>query len=392
MDKRIISLFEKYVNEQCSLQELEEVLTILKSGRHQSEWEQVIAAEAERVLASDLQSELSPMEVDGIYAGIAAQLPLAKRKAVRLWSRISIAAAIFMMFGAGLYFYKSNLSTLDPVQGLSSKNDIPSGKNGATLTLSNGKKIILGDVANGKIVNDNGLIISKSKDNEVVYEVSSTNASKHGINTMSTTNGQTFAVILPDKSKVWLNAASSIKYPASFAGDPQGLRKVELTGEAYFEISKDKVHPFIVKALNQEVRVLGTHFNINSYSDEPYVKTTLLEGSVNISSGHALRILMPGQQALNNNRGIRVVNVETDNVIDWKNGDFVLNGIDFKTAMRKISRWYDVEIIFDGDLPGNIEIGGWIPRNYNISAVLKLIASTNQVHFKVEGRRITVIK
>lgn len=157
----------------------------------------------------------------------------------------------------------------------------------------------------------------------------------------------------------------------------------------------DKKNPFVVKTINQMVKVLGTHFNINSYNDERFVKTTLLEGAVQVSqlsdNGQS-ELLRPGEQAVSNDKDIFVKSADIESVVAWKNGDFVLRNEDFKATMRKIARWYDIEVVYSADAPEDLELGGWVSRNKNLSAVLKLMELTGKVHFKIEGRRVTVTK
>ncbi len=312
-------------------------------------------------------------------------------KRIKLWPRIAVVAAIAaVIFGAGLFFYKN--SHLTRTETVAYKNDVAPGRQSATLTLASGKKIRLSAAANGKLANEAGVSITKTKDGQLVYEIKSSllDEAKQSYNTLSTAKGETYQVHLPDGSFVFLNAASSLKYPVSFA--KAKTRRVSLTGEGYFEIAKDKVHPFIVATDKQEVQVLGTHFNVNAYPDELAVATTLIEGSVKITSGKIQQIIKPGQQAVGNGNDIRVVEANIDNVTDWKDGDFYLNHVDFKTAMRKIGRWYDVDILYDASVPDDIVAGGWISRKNNLSAVLKLIEKSRLVHFKVEGKKVYVSK
>jgi transmembrane sensor len=208
---------------------------------------------------------------------------------------------------------------------------------------------------------------------------------------LETTNGQTYRLQLPDQSKVWLNAASSIKFPVSFAGLKN--RKVELTGEAYFEISKDKEHPFIVKTTQQEVQVLGTHFNINSYEDKQNTTTTLLEGSVKITNENKKeQLLKPGETALvNNTANILVSPADIKSAMTWKNGDFRFNEERIDEVMLKISRWYDIEVTYHGPISKE-KFSGKISRNKNISEVLNMLSYSNAVKFIVEGRRVTVMQ
>lgn len=311
-----------------------------------------------------------------------------KSQPIKLWLRISAAAAaIFIIVGIGLVLQKDNQQNKNIFH-----NDIPAGINSATLTLDNGKKIILSTTTSGQLASESGILITKSADGEVIYSIKNqTENAANKTNTLSTVNGQTYRLQLPDQSKVWLNAASSIKFPASFAGLKN--RKVELTGEAYFEISKDKEHPFIVKTNQQEVQVLGTHFNINTYEDKHNTSTTLLEGSVKITNEHKKeQLLKPGETALVNNKdNILVSPADIKSTMAWKNGDFRFNEERIDEIMLKISRWYDIEVSYHGPISKE-KFSGKISRNKNISEVLNMLSYSNAVKFIVEGRRVTVMQ
>ncbi|MCD0489175.1 FecR domain-containing protein [Pedobacter sp. MC2016-14] len=306
------------------------------------------------------------------------------------WWRSVAAVVALVALGTALFVYEN-----DPKQDLlivASKNDIAPGKQGATLTLANGKKINLADAANGELVNEAGLKIKKAKDGQLVYEVNSALSNENVVNTLSTANGETYIVQLPDGSRVWLNSASSLTYTAKL--NQEGKRKVKLDGEAYFEINKDKLHPFIVESRGQQIEVLGTHFNVNTYKDEPLITTTLLEGSVRVTavaSGKAqTQVIKPGEQALNNAGNISTGRADLEKTMDWKNGDFFLNHVDFKTAMRKIARWYNVEVIYDSSVPNDIESGGWLSRDKSLITVLNSIQASGLAKFKIDGRKIYV--
>ncbi len=307
------------------------------------------------------------------------------KPAVKLWPRIAAAAAILIVLSAGYLF----LNTSKVYQNLHTKNnDIPPGKNSATLVLSNGRRIFLSDAVKGHIADESGVSITRTADKQVVYTVKDSGIHGHEVpdmNTLSTANGQQYQVRLPDSTRVWLNAASSLKYPVSFASLKE--RRVELIGEGYFEVKKDKAHPFIVKTTKQEVKVLGTHFNINSYADEP-TKTTLLEGSVQVN-GYV--VIKPGEQATGQGTEIKVTEADTEEALAWRNGDFIFKEEPLESIMRKVSRWYNVEVIFAEDATKNIKLGGFVSRSKNISAVLKMMELTKRVQFKVEGRKIIVL-
>jgi transmembrane sensor len=313
-----------------------------------------------------------------------------KPRKLALWPRIAIAAAVAtIIFGAGLFYYKQSIKQKQSDQ-TAYKNDISPGKSGATLTLANGKKIRLDEVVNGKLAEEAGVVITKSANGQLVYEIKDRSGAFNKINTLSTAKGETYRVRLPDGSVVWLNAASSLTYSPNLTS--KGKRRVKLEGEGYFEVAKDKNHPFVVESKGQEVEVLGTHFNVNAYVDEPTVATTLLEGSVKVTAANGNQIIKPGEQAINNGATIKVTEANIENITDWKEGDFFLDRVNFKLAMRKIARWYNVEVVYADDVPDALEAGGWISRKNNLSAVLKSIEKSGIAHFKIEGRTLYVSK
>ncbi len=328
----------------------------------------------------------------------------------RLTKVVAWAAVVFIIGSIGiLYFNKPGKP--EPLIGLSKKRDISPGGNKAYLTLADGRRISLTDAANGELVKQKGLVINKTADGQLVYTVASSDSEgkkdQRSYNTIETPKGGKYQVNLPDGTKVWLNAASSLRYPTKFSGN---TRTVELTGEGYFEVAKQlrmdqasagqSAHriPFIVKSGMQEVEVLGTHFNINSYQDESSIKTTLLEGRVrvvraagtNASASPGGVVLKPGEQSQLASDGINVKEVDTETIIAWKQGDFIFDGDDLKSIMRKVARWYDVEVSYKGEFE-KVKFGGVISRSKNISSVLGIMESTGKIHFVVEGRRITVL-
>lgn len=306
---------------------------------------------------------------------------------IRLWPRIAgIAAAVALLIFTVYFFnavYRSgNTQQTEYAKGSA---DIRPGKNGATITLATGKVISLSDDQSGVVIGSDRLAYT---DGTAVATDGEAKLQEEKL-TATTAKGQTYGFTLPDGTKVWLNADSRISFARQFT---KKTRELFLEGEAYFEVAKDKKHPFIVATNGQQIEVLGTHFNVNSYKDESGTATTLLEGSVKIKAGNQQKIITPGQQAFNRSGTIAIRDVDVDNVLDWKNGDFYLNHIEFKTAMRKIARWYDMEIIYDASVPDNMESGGWISRDKPLSAVLKSIESSGLVKFKVEGRKIYVMQ
>jgi len=273
------------------------------------------------------------------------------------------------------------------------KNDVAPGQEGAILTLSNGKTIVLDNANNGSLAQEGATEVIK-KDGQVVY-ANQGGPSEVVYNTMSTPKGRLYNLVLADGSKVWLNAASSITFPTAFTGKE---RKVSITGEAYFEIAhisspvgggREGAMPFIVQKGEMSVQVLGTHFNINSYEDEEAIKVTLLEGSVKVTKGNANSLIKPGQQARLQDDGIKLVNdANINSIMAWKNGLFDFERIDIGSLMRQLSRWYDVEVVYDKKIDELFYAK--IPRNTNLSDVLKILELTGKVRFEINGKKITV--
>lgn len=313
-----------------------------------------------------------------------------KKSSQRLFLRMAIAAS-FVIFISGIAAYftlnhtrKDTLAKAAPKQ---LNDEITPGENKAILTLSDGSTIILDDAKNGQVAEQGGTRIAKLANGQLVYNASHSKPTDVVSNILTTPRGGQFTLTLPDGSKVWLNSISSIKYPTAFIDSE---RKVEISGEAYFEIAHNAEKPFMVSVNGMVVKVLGTHFNINAYHDETSVKATLLEGSINLTKGTATTTLSPGQQArLSNGEDIEVINnVDVGQVVAWKNGYFSFNRAGLQAVMRQIARWYDVDIAYEGKIPER-EFGGKIDRNANISEVLKILEES-KVHFRIDGKSIIV--
>ncbi|WP_316817665.1 FecR family protein [Pedobacter nyackensis] len=336
----------------------------------------------------DVDQKWNKLRAEGVSRGLAHAEPVVKQKTFRLQARFAIAAAIAtVLVFAGLFYYNFDVRRALLTE-IAYKNDVAPGKTGATLTLANGKKIRLDQALNGELAKEAGVVISKSADGQLIYEVKGSAADPGRMNTLTTAKGESYQLRLPDGSLVWLNAASSLTYAADL--NSGGKRKVELDGEAYFEIAKDKAHPFVVESRKQEVEVLGTHFNVNAYADEPVVATTLLEGAVKVTGKGLDQTIRPGEQAINNGSAIQVMDVDVETVVDWKSGGFILDRVDFRTVMRKIARWYNVEVVYDPTVPYDMISGGYISRSMQLSSVLKLIEKSGQVRFRIEGRTVHV--
>lgn len=301
----------------------------------------------------------------------------------KLWPRFAAAVSIVIVIAAGIWFYTSRQKTVN-------QNDIAPGSYKAILMLNNGKQILLSNAKTGvvvdasKIAYNDGSVVNKRS---LPYE---------GPVVVSTPRGGTYQVILSDGTHVWLNAVSRIEFPAMFSGK---RRQVTITGEAYLEVAKDKSHPFIVKTRGQEIEVLGTHFNINSYADDINIKTTLLEGSVRVSpspaAGRSLEetvVLKPNQQSTLTGNAIQVRTVEPEGVVAWKNGLFMFEKENLSSIMRKISRWYNVNVEYEEESLKHKNFGGTVSRFDRVSKVLRMLELTGEVRFKIEDQKIIVTK
>ncbi len=262
------------------------------------------------------------------------------------------------------------------------------GSNKAVLILGNGSKINLNQASNGRISQAGPVLIKKIKNGQLVYERTNAGNNEVSYNTIVTPKGGQYQVSLPDGTMVWLDAASSLKYPTAFTG-PE--RHVELNGEAYFEVAKNKNMPFTVTAGKVNIKVLGTHFNVSAYDDDPANKTTLLEGAVQLSKGDHKVMLIPGQQAVvdNTTQNIQLKTVNVEDAVAWKNGYFSFRKENIQSAMRKIARWYDVDVEFRGEV-SNKFLGGTVSRTEDIGEMLSYLQLTGIANFKIIERRIIV--
>lgn len=323
--------------------------------------------------------------------------PSAPGKIVRFTFRkwMTAAAAIVLMLTAGYWFYSQQKTgtTQQPVAA-EQVNDAAPGGNKAVLTLADGSVVVLDAAQNGVLSQQGATSVQKTDDGKIAYNSRESGNDEVLYNTISTPKGGQYQMTLADGSKVWLNAASSLRFPVAFTGKE---RVVELTGEAYFEVAKNKSKPFKVNVAGvSEIEVLGTHFNINAYTDEAAVTTTLLEGKVKVSgtgnkAGNAL-LLAPGEQSQFYTNGELTKNntADVEAVTAWKNGKFNFGEeASIEMVMRQITRWYDLEVEYKGEVKGSI--GGSISRNVNASKVLEMLEMTGAVKFKMEGKKVIVM-
>ena len=374
-------LYEKYVSQKCTDEE-RKVLeayedTFESSGQ---KWDRSRMGDKE-VIKQTIYNELK--------TSIANH---ARSRTIWLSNWSAAAAIALILISGGLYLnsLKDNQVATN-LKPLRFKNDILPGNNKAILTLHDGFQINLDDAKNGILVRESNMNIEKVLEGQLEYKADDANQTVTQLkyNILSTPIGGQYQLILPDGSKVWLNAGSSLRFPTAFVGKE---RRVELSGEAYFEVSKNKAMPFKVFANDMEVRVLGTHFNVMAYDNEKSINTTLIEGSVQVLKGTGRVYLKPGEEAILNktSSNMTVSAADVEQIVAWKNGYFMFNDENIESIMRKVSRWYNVDVTFKGSMK-NKDFVGTMLRNRNVSELLRMLELTGAVHFSIEGRRITVM-
>ncbi len=344
----------------------------------------------ERGNPREINHEASTKLLEAIHNKIRAESKPVRRHVIPL-RKIAVAASIIgVLLLSGFWLFNrsgENSFVQGKVNSKRFKNDVSPGGNKATLTLADGSTIVLDEAQNGELAQQGNSKIIKL-DGKLSYDPLNKNPKEVVYNTISTPNGGQYQLELADGSLVWLNATSSIHFPTTFVGKE---RRIEITGEAYFEIAKNRDMPFVVAVNGAEVEVLGTHFNINAYNDEDNVRTTLLEGSIKFVSGDHSNILRPGQQSqLAKNGAINVANdVNVDEVVAWKNGLFAFENASIEKVMRQFSRWYDVEIEYRGKTD-DLFIAE-MRRNIKLSDALRALELTGRVKFDIDGKKIIVM-
>jgi transmembrane sensor len=375
------ALYEKYLSGNCSVEEMEAIESFQDNfNLDKHEWNKDQMGDQE-VLKENIRFEL--------FASIERQQ---RKRIIRIRSWYSAAAAIILILSSGLYFnsLKKKTPIIVKTETPRFKNDVSPGDNRAILTLDDGSQINLDDAQNGVLASENNTDIRKTGSGQLEYSTDDELIQTVKYNTLSTPMGGQYQLVLPDGSKVWLNSGSSIRFPTAFIGKE---RVIEIKGEAFFDIKENKKMPFIVRTNNDmDIRVLGTQFNVMAYDDEKSINTTLLEGSVQILKESGTAYLEPGQAAiLNKGSGkIKVASADIEDAVAWKNGYFIFSNENIESIMRKVSRWYNVEVEYQGDL-NNKDFVGTISRDKNISELLKMLELTGAIHFRIEGRRVTVM-
>ncbi|MBN9383777.1 MAG: DUF4974 domain-containing protein [Chitinophagaceae bacterium] len=395
--ERIIYLLEAYTSQRATAQEEQELMEWMQEAQENSELQIYVQNLWDQYRP---QTDFSNVNWDGMFDRITQNnkvfsiAPEPKTRHIR-WPRIAAAAAVLLLIATGSYFLLTQKQSRQTVaktqrQELLHKDVAPPAGNKATLTLANGKVIILDSAGMGSLVNKGAANASKLNEGELVYAPNT--EMKLEYHTLNVPKGsRPMQLHLADGSEVWLNSASSIRFPNVFNG---GARKVVITGEVYFEVAKVTGKGFLVEANGATTEVLGTHFNVNAYENEPGIKVTLLEGAVNVRRADQSAKLAPGQQAiLRSTQDDRIEvasNVNIEEVMAWKNGTFEFNETDIQSVMRQIERWYDVEVVFEGSFTQHFN--GTIPRQANVSRILNMLEKTGGVRFSIDGKKILVKK
>jgi ferric-dicitrate binding protein FerR (iron transport regulator) len=353
-------------------------------GEALSPEEQLVLDQWTGELQGYLKKRMDKEATEAAYQQFVVKTTPVKVVRIRTWRWVAAAAVIVLL--AGGYFL---LPRNEVVQRLAiGPVDVQPGRQGAVLTLSDGRRVVLDSLGNGLVATQNGSHVLL-EDGQLKYTKGQASTAAIMFNTMTTPKGRQFQLQLPDGTKVWMNAGSTLTYPTAFTG---GERTVTVTGEAYFEVVRNAVMPFKVSVNGQsEIEVLGTHFNVKAYANETGIYTTLLEGSVAVKNFHDKIILNPGQQAVASSApGIDVHAADVDKVMAWKNGLFDFEGATLGEAMNQLSRWYDIEVAYEKGIP-KIEFGGKLRRDLTLAGLLRFLEGAG-VHFRIEeGRRLIVM-
>jgi ferric-dicitrate binding protein FerR (iron transport regulator) len=393
-------LFGRLLEGKLSPEETDQLLEWLNREENAIEAAGLISARLNRPVKEE---EITPELRSSLQARLPMVLNAKQEKGGALhllrqsWFKYAAAAVLIIAVGFSLksILLKPGPQTL-PDKPIAQKADIAPGSQGAILTLADGRQVVLDSLGNGVVANQTGTQVVL-QDGKLLYNTSQSANSQLTYNAITTPKGRQFQLVLPDQTKVWLNAASSLKYPTHFSGNE---RRVEIQGEAYFEVSKDARKPFIVSIPPQagrpagaEVKVLGTHFNINAYTNEPAIKTTLLEGAVKVSSmvNGQRSMLKPGEQAVIKENSPLTIDYSPniDKIMAWKNGVFNFEEATLQEVMHQLERWYDIEVQYETGIP-KLEFVGKMGRDLSLNNVLRGL-ELSKVHFRLEGRKLIVL-
>ena len=369
-------LFRKFMEQSCSEQEKETLFAMIADGEHDAAIYQMIDSvieETDEIVVADERA-------DEILSALLQSIPREKKRG-KMIVLTRWAAAVVILCIATLYFLQPPAKHKNQQQ-LALSKDVQPASQGAILTLGDGHQVVLDSVQKGIVANQGGTQVVLSN-GTVSYDAQ--HAGAFSYNTLSTPKGKLFHLVLPDGSEVWLNAASAITYPTSFTGQE---RTVTLKGEAYFDIKPDATMPFRVKLSgNNDVKVLGTAFNINAYENENVITTTLINGRVLVNNNRELK---PGDQASIHANHIQVGHTDTTRVLAWKNGLFNFEDADIQTVMKQLERWYNIEVQYENGIPV-INFGGKMDRNLSLSGIIRILEISG-VHSRLEGKKLIIRK
>ena len=387
-NERLQYLFERYCTGACSPEERQELALLCLLPENQQALQKIMQVIWERTpLENDMPAREGDLVLQNILHPAAEELPPVRKIG---WQRWVAAASIILVAGlSGYFFLNPKKETPGAVSPAVVANDIkPPVSNKAVITLADGTELSLDSAGNGQLAMQDNVKLLKLANGQIVYKTSdSRTIPALRYNTLSNPRGSGVIYMeLADGSHVWLNAGSSIRYPVAFTGNE---RKIFMTGEAYFEVAHNAAMPFKVISDKAEVTVLGTHFNVNAYTDEANTKVTLLEGAVKVDGPGAAKILRPGEQAQVTDKIVVTADADLEEVMAWKTGKFIFGEkADIETIMRQVSRWYDVDIEYQGKVTSHF--GGTISRQVNISEVLKILEATGNVKYSVQGKKVII--
>lgn len=392
---RLSYLMEQFDSNQISEEEFSELFALIRENKNEAALKNILRAGLQKEQGAEPDEKRLNLMLQKILQPSNDVVEMHSKRKHFGWLKVAAAAIIILMLGSGAYLRFNRSSQNDKITANIKTpkltHDVTPGSNKALLLLADGSSIVLDSASKGTLVQQGNTEISKIDDGSLVYNAAN-NSSTILYNTLSTPRGGQYQITLPDGTKVWLNAASSLRYPTAFVGKQ---REVELNGEAYFEVSqlyssggREKV-PFIVSLKGMKVEVLGTHFNVMAYDDENSIKTTLLEGSVKVIKANEVSMLKAGQQAAfikKENKISLISNPDLELAVAWKNGYTSFRSADIKSIMRQVARWYNVDVVYETDIPERT-FTGEVPRDARLSELLKIFEAS-KIHFIIEGRVI----
>jgi ferric-dicitrate binding protein FerR (iron transport regulator) len=389
--RHIATLFRKYLNNECTPEEAAALMAFIRSSKNRKLVQSLLD---DHFRDGEDKSGMYRYQTDRIFQRLNLNENMEKVEAQSRsiqFTFLKIAAVVLLILASAWAVLVIKSPAKQELVATKPAEDVLPGGSKAVLVLSDGQQVKLDSLQSANPAGDESAVVKRSAAGHLVY-FAADNSKLKGFNTVKTPRGGQYEVILPDGSKIWLNAASSITYPAAFNA---GERRVVLTGEAYFEIASlwrnNKKVPFVVETGKQKIEVLGTRFNVNAYDDEAGIKTTLIEGKVKVTTENETIILKPNHEFNLGLEGISTKKVDVEPVIDWKNGDFLFADEDLESVMRKVARWYNVELIYDSEIPEE-RLSGQISRSRNLSEVLRMLELSGDTKFRIEDGAVHIFR